>query len=206
MLNICKNQQEKMVGVLIGYFISASERECYFLQIFERQEDDNWKFIINVVLPPKLRYICHQFEFKNKDPKTLIFTTQVYIFEYHYEKQKLRCVFEFKNFLNCQPVYSVFNETQKMLLVATYYDVLLVDFIKENEIDIDEMYHIGDIKCIVNLKSKFYILANKCLRMLGYYLIEIDEAYPDQPLPQYIINWKSRLDFGDAQLFFLDDE
>ena len=93
-----------------------------------------------------------------------------------------------------------------MLLVATQYDVLLVDFINEEEIDIDEMYHIGDIKCIVNFKSKFYILANKCLRMLGYYLIEIDESNPEQPVPQYIINWKSRLDFGDAQLFFLDDD
>lgn len=37
--------------------------------------------------------------------------------------------------------------------------------------------------------------------MLGYYLMEIDEFDPCNVEPLLLINWKSKLDIGDASMF-----
>ena len=64
------------------------------------------------------------------------------------------------------------------MIVSTFYDVLFVDINRKEEVDIDNLYKIGDIRSIVYTDKKFYILANKCERLLGYYLIAIDEKKP----------------------------
>lgn len=74
----------------------------------------------------------------------------------------------------------------------------MIDLVRELEIDIDEKFFIGDIRSIVFIRGKFYLLANKCERMLGYFLLEIDEKDIKNMNPRYLINWKSRLDIGDA--------
>lgn len=50
------------------------------------------------------------------------------------------------------------------------------------------------------------MLANKCERLLGYYLIEIDDKPPIINEPVYLINWKSKLDIANANLFLLENE
>ena len=77
----------------------------------------------------------------------------------------------FQNYLNSQPIYCVFNHIQDKVLIATFYDVLFVDISGDEEVDIDNLYHIGDIRSIHYYDKKFYVLANKCERLLGYYLI-----------------------------------
>ena len=88
------------------------------------------------------------------------------------------------------------------MIVSTFYDVLFVDINRKEEVDIDNLYKIGDIRSIVYTDKKFYILANKCERLLGYYLIAIDEKKPgDVTNPNMLINWKSKLDIADANLY-----
>ena len=53
--------------------------------------------------------------------------------------------------------------------------VLFINIRDDIEIDIDELFHISDIRSVINLNQKFYVLANKCDNLLGYHLIEIDE-------------------------------
>jgi hypothetical protein len=52
--------------------------------------------------------------------------------------------------------------------------VLWVNIKKKIEIDIDEQYLLGDIKSLKKVKNKFYVLANKYQRKLGYFLLELD--------------------------------
>ena len=56
--------------------------------------------------------------------------------------------------------------------------MLYLDIEKDQEVDIDNLYHIGDIRSVVHSNEKFYILSNKCEKLLGYYLIEVDEQNP----------------------------
>jgi hypothetical protein len=76
-------------------------------------------------------------------------------------------------------------------------------FKDDHELDIDNEYKVGDIRSVVYVEqvSKFYMLANKCQGMLGYYLMEIDEFDPCNVEPLLLINWKSKLDIGDASMF-----
>ena len=61
-------------------------------------------------------------------------------------------------------------------MVASKNDVLWLKCNRDSgkEIDIDEMFNISEIKCMKWHGDKFYILANKHKRILGYYLLEID--------------------------------
>ena len=40
------------------------------------------------------------------------------------------------------------------------------------------MYSLGAIKSILHVENKFYVLANKFDRKLGYFLLELDEKKP----------------------------
>ena len=111
----------------------------------------------------------------------------------------------FDNYLNSQPIYCVFNTTQKVCLIGSFLDVLFLDMPKKLELDIDNQYKIGDVRGVVYHGSKFYVLANKCNKMLGYYLLEIREKNPITTGAEFLINWKSKLDIGDAAINLLED-
>ena len=50
-------------------------------------------------------------------------------------------------------------------------------------------------------KQKFYVLANKYKRKLGYYLLELDtDLYDSINEPRYILKWENKLEIGDAGL------
>ena len=84
--------------------------------------------------------------------------------------------------------------------------MLFLNIEKDEEIDIDNLFHIGDIRSVINVNEKFYVLSNKCDKLLGYYLIEIDENNPKSKKPMFLINWKSKLDIGDAELYLIENK
>ena len=87
--------------------------------------------------------------------------------------------------------------------MASKNDVLWlrIDREKPMEIDIDKRYDLQDIKCVMAFEDKFYVLANKHHRCLGYYLLDMD-AELDQNLHKcnFVIKWVNKLDIGDAGL------
>ena len=100
----------------------------------------------------------------------------------------------------------MFNHDQDIAIVATVYDVLYVNMKKKHEVDIDRMFHINNIRSIISVGKKFYVLANKQEKQVSYYLIEIDEKGPiARSKPAYLINWKNKLDIGDAQMYMMSD-
>jgi len=78
-------------------------------------------------------------------------------------------------------------------LIASNNDVLLVNLQTGKEYDIDDCYQISKIRSMVYVDNKFYVLANKCNRILGYYLIELDinaldDLDPRCSEPAYIVH------------------
>lgn len=72
--------------------------------------------------------------------------------------------------------------------------MLWVNTKTKEECDIDDIYSLGAIKNILHVDDKFYILANKFDRKLGYYLLELPEAKPSSDhAPKFLIRWKNKL-------------
>jgi len=71
----------------------------------------------------------------------------------------------------------------------------------DGELDIDNRFKIGEVRCIKERGGKFYILANKCERQLGTYLIALNPNNPEKR--EFLINWKTKLDIADADIFFI---
>ena len=53
--------------------------------------------------------------------------------------------------------------------------------------------------------DKFYILANRFEKRLGFYLIEFDEKHPNDVLYNMLISEKFSSEIGDANLSLIDD-
>jgi hypothetical protein len=103
-----------------------------------------------------------------------------------------------------------FDKTQTKVIVASTDDVLWIDIANRVELDIDNEYQIRDIKSILFIEDKFYVLANKYQRKLGYFLLEIDVNL-DQSLKKgkgvrYVIKWENKLEIDDASLQYIKKE
>jgi hypothetical protein len=130
-----------------------------------------------------LKHCSSQFEFNRRNINEIFFTNSRQVMIYNFYSDELQPEYVFQNYLNSQPIYAVFNEKQNIAIIATFYDVLFLNIEKDEEIDIDNLFHIGDIRSVINVNEKFYVLANKCDKLLGYYLIEIDENNPKSKKP-----------------------
>jgi hypothetical protein len=80
------------------------------------------------------------------------------------------------------------NQNQTHTLIATCFDVLFIDNKKDMEYDIDNLYEICDIRCIISDKKSFYILANKKQRNLGNFIVEINENFSITKKPVYLLH------------------
>ena len=157
-------------------------------------------------LPEEFRSFAVVFEFKNDEQdECVIFTNLNKIMKYNFKKEELTDLFDFKNDLRKQPNTIVFDSIQNTAIIASTDDVLWVNIKDADECDIDEAYNLGDIKSIIHVEDKFYMLANKFDRKLGYFLLELPEKKPkdDQP-PKFLIRWTNKLEIGDAGLHLLE--
>lgn len=69
--------------------------------------------------------------------------------------------------------------------------------------DIDEYYNISNIKEIVYDEEDgvFYILTNKYLEKLGFFVLKMREEDPKNS--KFLIKWKNKLDIGDTNFYVL---
>ena len=91
------------------------------------------------------------------------------------------------------------------MIVSTFYDVLYVNIKKKKEVDIDNIYHIADMKSVISNRGEFFILANKCEGTLGCFLLSIKEKEPEEGA-RYLIHIRSKLEMGDAKMFINEDK
>lgn len=72
--------------------------------------------------------------------------------------------------------------------------------------DLDNEYGFGDIKSVAFYQGKFYILANKMNRKIGYFLLELDEDLfggPSSSKCKTIVKWVHKLNIGDGSIDFM---
>lgn len=121
-----------------------------------------------------MRLISKTFVFnKSCEDNELIFIDHMKILRFNYLNRTEIVQYRFDNCLSEQPELMVFDDTQTMAIVASVDDALWVSIKDQEEVDIDEFYHIAGIQAIHFCKDdqKFYLLANKLNRKLGYYLL-----------------------------------
>jgi len=95
----------------------------------------------------------------------------------------------------------VLSADQNVGIVASTDDVIWFDMLNSREIDIDNVYQLGGIKSLLYYDHKFYVLANKYRRKLGYFLLELETGlYNNIRKPKYVIKWENKLEIGDAGL------
>ena len=69
--------------------------------------------------------------------------------------------------------------------------------------DLDETYNIESIKEITydEEDNVFYILTNKYMEKLGFFVLSMREYDPYQA--KFLIKWKNKLDIGDTNFYVL---
>lgn len=136
-----------------------------------------------------------------------MFGDTIGIWRFNFEKNKLESLYSFSNQIGRQPDFVVFDDSQTTGIVASTDDVLWINIPSKEEIDVDETFFLGDIKNILYRNKKFYVLANKFMRKLGYFLLELDLMLDKMKKPRYVIKWENKLEIDDASLnFFQYDE
>jgi hypothetical protein len=127
---------------------------------------------------------------------------------YNYLEKKLTTIYKFENEIGRQPDFMVFDLSQSRAIIASTDDVLWVDVMKNKEVDIDDRFQLGDIKSLLYMDKKFYVLANKYQRKLGYFLLELDirlaDAGPEKV--RYVIKWENKLEIDDARLYSIQSK
>jgi len=58
-LNIKLSRTESVFGVLVGHNLFQDEIETYFLVVYRRISEHDWKMLKPVKLPPQLRFVSH---------------------------------------------------------------------------------------------------------------------------------------------------
>lgn len=212
-LNIKVSPNENFLAVLAGKNLIKGIEELWELHIYKLTDDGGFQHITSIMLPEEFRSFSVSFEYKqtNQDT-TLIFTDVNGIMHYNFMKEELKVMYAFNNPIGRQPDYIVFDDKQEIAIIASTDDVLWVNIKLGVEIDIDEQYLLGDIKSLKRVKDKFYVLANKYQRKLGYFLLELNQNLDPKNIsatpPRYVIKWENKLEIDNASLdsFISNDE
>lgn len=162
------------MAVLAGKNLIKEQEELHQIIIYEILSNSEFHEIKVKNLPEQFREYSKTFEFFEKESDMcLLLISRSNIVKYNYITDKISTIYNFKNELADQPDYVVFDESQQYAIIASTTDVLWIGVHEapENEIDIDDMYLLADIKCLLMHDNKFYVLANKCNKKLGYFLL-----------------------------------
>jgi hypothetical protein len=73
------------------------------------------------------------------------------------------------------------------------------------EIDFDDKEEIANIQNIFCDEDHFYVLSNKRMKKLGYYLFSVSIHNPNED-SRYLINWENKLDIANCDLYLLQNK
>ena len=79
----------------------------------------------------------------------------------------------------------------------------MVNMKNKEEIDIDQLFFIGDIRACIYNDGHFYLLGNKYKNVRGIFLLDIDEKkvhLKDNSMGRFIYKLKNLLEIGDANI------
>ena len=198
----------EIMAVMLGRFLPKQEYQIESINFYDICESDSppsydWKY--------KLKYTrdisaegndistCFEFCIHQQNCIFLFDTCQIY--QYDYAEDTWQVFSQFNCELEKKPEIFVFNESQTLAFVAVKEDIFFTKFKTEEEIDIDTMYRISDVKACIFHGNKFLILCSKCEKVRGVYLLCIDEdKIDDYNKKNMIIKWKTHLRIGDGAI------
>ena len=173
-LHLSLTKDETNLAIFLGKKISNTAHDLTNILIYEQDKNkQNYTFRYLRKISQNIKNSCIKCVFSNENNNELLITNLTSITKYNFITFEQSTYFKFKLQLNCQPEFVVFSEDQKQLMIASFYDIFWIDLETEKEIDIDDVFGIGDIRSIKFNSESFFILANKSDRKLGYYLIQI---------------------------------
>jgi len=108
-----------------------------------------------------LQEVCKVFYFDNNDPNLLLMVSLDKIMTFDFVKEKTEDMYDFVNDLNEQPEFFTFNKEQEICIIASSEDGLMINMSEKDELDLDSVFSLSDIKIVVCDENSFYCLANK---------------------------------------------
>ena len=84
--------------------------------------------------------------------------------------------------------------------MASINDGIWVNIDSKEEVDLDMLFHVSDIRCIVydSEDEKFYMIANRHKEIIGFYLIRFDAYDPEKF--EFITTWVHNLDIENVNM------
>ena len=109
--------------------------------------------------------------------------------------------------LERKPEIFTMNDSQTMAFIAAKDDVLFVNFKSEEEIDIDSSYYLSEVKACHHANEMFFILANKCEKVRGVFILMVHENNLDKGSKSgtFLIKWKNQLEIGDGDIYVVNN-
>lgn len=184
------SKDEKKIGVAIGKKLIKDEVSITEIAIYKKNAAG--KFEIEKLRDWEFTDTCVEFQFDKNDSDALLFFRNDELFKFYYndETKEIKTIYEYNNPFADTPQYAVFNENQDKFILCSKNDALYINLTKpkgHQEFDIDEQSDISSIQSITSDGESFFVLANKCEKKLGYYLLKINQENPNQS--SFLIKW-----------------
>ena len=100
--------------------------------------------------------------------------TEDQIITFNFISDKIDILYDFANDFTEQPEFFVFNENQDVCIIASTIDTLMINLNNFDEIDLDLIYGLKDVKKLIFDDKYFYILANNKNGLMGNFLLKLE--------------------------------
>jgi len=147
-LYLAASKDQNKIGVVLGKRGIKHHLEIIELVVYHR--DSNGEFELERLIDFPFHEACMQFDFDKKSNDHLIFFSNEEVFRYNYVSEEKQTIYTYKNPLEEQPTFGVFNEDQTKFMVTSDEDIIFVNIKTGREIDFDEREGLGNIQNIIH--------------------------------------------------------
>ena len=158
--------------------------------------------------------VCKKLHFHKADSSRLIFVNTDQIITFNFVTETKDILYDFANDFTEQPEFFVFNDSQDVCIIASTIDSLLINLKVYDEVDLDLVYGIKDIKKLIFDDQHFFILANNKRGMIGNFLLKLEQnessrfpAKEREERPEhFLLNSCTKLFIGDCDMCIRNGE
>ena len=162
----------------------------------------------------ELTSVCKKLHFHKADSSRLIFVNTDQIITFNFVTETKDILYDFANDFTEQPEFFVFNDSQDVCIIASTIDSLLINLKVYDEVDLDLVYGIKDIKKLIFDDQHFFILANNKRGMIGNFLLKLEQnessrfpAKEREERPEhFLLNSCTKLFIGDCDMCIRNGE
>lgn len=214
MIGIEKSKDENWIAIITGRNLVKGAQAQNQLFVYRRIpgktasdkdlfEEYKWIKIRDI---PEFDKVVMEFFFKNQSdptlpPASILFAKKENVFELDLETSTVTAVHRFKD-VQCRlpPQHFEVNDAQNVFVVASVQDGIWVNTVTKREVDLDVVFQISDIRCIVydSEEDVFYLLANRFREGIGFFLIRFDAQDPAKY--NFLTTWKQNLDVDNVNM------